>query len=133
MARLLFQEWSFTIQCGVGVNGGGRSVCVCVVEREGRLGFGLFHWPAPSWANFSNLQTVWAQAQGSEAKDPALQDSRVADSSGSSTHITSGTPDRSRHTFSREGSLSRTANGTGPQHEEGRGGRRSRHQTRRKG
>ena len=71
-------------------------VCVCVCgggQREGRSGFGLFHWPAPGWANFSNLQTVWAQAQGSEAKVPALQDDRLANSSHSCTHITSGISD----------------------------------------
>lgn len=63
--------------------------------REGGevLGFGLFHCPAAGLANFSNLQTVWAQAQGSEAKDSALQDSRLADSSHSWTHISSGTSD----------------------------------------
>lgn len=96
---------------------------MCVVEREGRWGFGLFHWPAPGWANFSNLQTVWAQAQGSEAKDSALQESRLADSSRSSTHITSGTSDSSRHTFfSRQGNLTSRAEGTGPLHK-GEGGR----------
>lgn len=82
-----------------------------MVDREGKTGFGLFHWPVPGWANFSNLQTVWAQAQGSEAKDPALQDSKLANSSHSWTHITSGTSDRSRHTFSREGNLTRRAQG----------------------
>lgn len=104
MARLLFQEWSFTAQCGVGVNSGSRR-SVCVGKREGKWGFGLFHWPVPGWANFSNLQTVWAQAQDSEAKDPALQDNRLADSSHSWTHITSGTSDTLQDTFSREGNL----------------------------
>ena len=93
-------------------------------------GFGLFHWPAPGWANFSNLQTVWAQAQGSEAKDPALQDSGRADSSHSCTHMTSGTSDSSRHTFHREGNLFRRLEGTGPQRREG-GGREGDNGTRR--
>ncbi len=87
-------------------------VCVRVfVEREGRSGFGLFHCPAPGWANFSNLQTVWTQTQGSEAKDPALRDSRLADSSHSWTRITSGKPNSPRHTFSRVGNLSRGVEG----------------------
>lgn len=81
MARLLFQEFIFTAQCGVG--GGGLMVTVELLCAWWR-GFGLFHWPAPSWANFSNLQTVWAQAQGSEAQGLALQDSRRADYSHSS-------------------------------------------------
>lgn len=64
MVQHAIHEHSFTALCGVGANGDGtRSVCVCVVA--GRWGFGLFHWTALSWANFSNLQTVWAQAQGS--------------------------------------------------------------------
>lgn len=79
-------------------------------------GFGLFHWPAPSWANFSNLQTVWAQAQGSEAKGLALQDSRLI--SLLDTLITSGTavPDT---LFPKDGNLSHRTKRTRPLDEEG--------------
>lgn len=76
MARPLFQEWSFTDQCGVGVNFGRRSVCVG--GGRGRVSGDLGSFTAPGSANFSNLQTVWAQAQGSETKDPALHDSRAS-------------------------------------------------------
>lgn len=92
MARLLFQAWSFTVQwTGGGVGGGGRRQLPVGEERKGRWRSGLFHWPVPGLANFSNLQTVWVQAQGSEAKDPAHRGSQLADSSRCWTHITSGT------------------------------------------
>lgn len=69
------------------------SVSVCGKEEEGRgdKDLGSFTGPRLCWANFSNLQTVWAQAQGSKAKDPALHNSRSADSSHSWTHIASRT------------------------------------------
>lgn len=40
-------------------------------------GFGLFHCPAAGWANFSNLQTVWAPAQDSGAQGLVLQENQA--------------------------------------------------------
>ncbi|CAB1434391.1 unnamed protein product [Pleuronectes platessa] len=83
-----------------------------ITRRRGHVTPG----PSDTQLLVSDNNIVWTQAQGSEAKDPALQDSMRADSSHPWTHITV-----VQTSFpGREVSLAPEARGgTGSEHDEG--------------